>query len=177
MNIFNFFFNRPKPLIRPDFIYQRRENKIFKTDFLSNQTVGPFSINDFTSHADSSKKEVAIKNSINFFDRLFGTQKYQNYAKSVKGFYNEEKVWKLLSKKYFTVFSHSLDHHGVDILLSKDNKNFFGFQVKSSQYYAEHFRQSGKAKNVHGIIIIGPKSESQKILLQVQTVIEKYNFS
>lgn len=177
MNILNFLFGQTKNIIKPDFIYVRTEGKISKVNFLSNTTSGPYPITDFLTHADSSKKEAADKNSINFWDRLFGTKKYQDFAKSVKGFYNEEKVWKILSKKYIVAFSQTLDHHGVDILISKNGREFFGFQIKTSDYYADHFRQTDKFKNVHGLIIVGREFNANNIVQQVKNVIDKYNFS
>ncbi len=177
MNFFNIFLKSSKPVSRPDFIYQKNGNSLTKINFLNNTILGTYPVSNFLTHTDNSKKEVANKNSINIIDRLFGTKKYQEYAKSVKGFYNEEKVWKILSKKYYILFSQVLDHQGVDILLSKDNKNFFGFQIKSSDYYAQHFRQSGKFYNVHGIIIVGKKLDSNSITLQVKKTIDHFHFS
>jgi len=177
MNIFKLFFNTEKKISKPDFIYTRVNDKITKVNLINNSISCPYLISDFSSHSESSKQEVANKNSINFWDRLFGTKKYQDFSKSVKGFYNEDKVWKYLSKKYLTVFSRELDHQGVDILLSKDGKNFFGFQIKSSDYYADHFRQTDKFKNVHGLIVIGREFDGNNILNQVKKIVDIYNFS
>ncbi len=177
MNFFNIFSKPSKPISRPDFIYRLSGNSLTKINLLTNTTQGTYAVSNFVTHADNSKKEVANKNSLNIIDRLFGTKKYQEYAKSVKGFYNEEKVWKILSKKYYILFSQALDHHGVDILLSKDNQNFFGFQIKSSDFYAEHFRQSHKYQNVHGIIVVGKELDSNSITLQVKKIIDNFYFS
>ncbi len=177
MNLFKLLFKTEKNISKPDFIYIRLDNKITKVNLITNTTSGPYSVSDFSSHSESSKQEVANKNSINFWDRLFGTKKYQEFSKSVKGFYNEDKVWKYLSKKYLTVFSRELDHLGVDILLSKDGKNYFGFQIKSSDYYADHFRQTDKYKNVHGLIIVGREFDGNNIASQVKKIVDIYNFS
>ncbi len=177
MNIFKFFFSRTQNIAKPDFIYILSGDKISKFNYISNTNTGSYLVTDFLTHAETSKKEVANKNSINFWDRLLGTQKYQEFSKSVKGFYNEEKVWKILSKKYTVIFSQALDHHGVDILISKNGKDFFGFQIKSSNYYADHFRQTDKFKNVHGLIIVGYKFNSNEILQQVKNIVDKYKFS
>ncbi len=174
MSFFSVFFKPKKNIAKPDFIYLRSCDSISKFNFFTNEFSAKYHVTDFINHSETSKKEVADKTSINIWDRLFSTKKYLEYAKSVKGFYNEDKVWKALSKKYLVVFSQGLDHHGVDVLVSKDGKNYFGFQIKSSDYYAQHFRESDKFKNVHGLIIVGKKFDNNSIVSQVKNIIDLY---
>lgn len=172
----NFLSSNSPELIRPEFIYLKQNPKqITKYSVVENKILGTYPISDFITHSRDSKKEVASQNPTNAIDRLFGTDKYQQYAKSVKGFFNEEKVWKTLSKKYQICFSHSLDHQGVDVLISSNGKHFFGFQIKSSEFYAEQFRLSGKFRNVHGIIVVGKKFDETSILSQAHSVVKKYS--